>query len=73
MKRTIAFRRQQKQNKIMKAYNIMKYKWGYRDILVARKVADNFTVCSCYSCRNPRRSEWSNNECKLTIQERKCG
>lgn len=37
----------------------------------SRKWRDNITVCSCENCRNPRRSGWSSNKDKLTIQERK--
>ena len=77
MKRNRAFRRYQKNRYIKRAFYKLKH-WYFRNEMVdekmlsfAKRMADNFTVCSCESCRNPRHSSWSNKECKLTIQERK--
>jgi len=35
------------------------------------KLRKNNVVCSCHSCRNPRRSHYFNGQEQLTIQERK--
>lgn len=79
MKRDRAFRRHQKNRYIKRAFYKLKY-WYYKNYIseekmlnFARRMADNFTVCSCQSCRNPRHSGWYTKECKLTIQERKAG
>lgn len=36
-----------------------------------RKVAENRKKCSCHMCRNPRNSDFSKGESKLTMQERR--
>ena len=43
---------------------------GNERAVVARKLADNATPCSCeYSCGNPRYSRWSSRIGRLTRQE----
>ena len=37
----------------------------------ARKRADNFTICSCELCCNPRRTDWTSSKEHLTYQELK--
>ena len=44
----------------------------HRDILEeAKKRADNFTVCSCYMCGNPRRNYLSGSNERMTVNERR--
>lgn len=64
---------------VPRAYRIASFTyWNVNNLLgeedkhkQARRLADNFTLCSCQSCRNPRHSHYYSKKEKLTIQERK--
>lgn len=52
---------------------VRRFHWG-RDLSKEPKILamaiDTPTTCSCYGCRNPRRSEWEKGN-RETIQERR--
>jgi hypothetical protein len=53
--------------------NKHRYWNGDRDLPHDRvnKLVDNFSICSCPMCRNPRRNPFNGGKDRLTIQERK--
>ena len=77
MNRDRAYRRHQKNRYIKKAFDKLKHwYWCIRypdnEIMEsAKRMADNFTTCSCEMCKNPRHSVLTHSDEKLTIQERK--
>ena len=72
-----AIRRRRKERALRRAVKYLKQNnyWSPlpEDILIeqARRRADNFQVCSCHACGNPRRNFTSCTEERLTFQERK--
>ena len=72
-----ARRRRKKENALRRAVKYIKQSnYWYplpEDILMeqARRRADNFQVCSCPACGNPRRSLWATSDERMTFQERK--
>lgn len=70
-----AQRRKNKYKKIKKMFRILKRDPFYYDdeerMYYAKIMSDNPTICSCQSCRNPRRSIFYKGKSKLTVQERK--
>jgi len=79
MKRNWNFRRHHDRRMQEHAYQVIRYCWHIGEHYgstedarnMARRLRDNLAVCSCYACRNPRRSDWLSNSEKRTIQERK--
>ena len=52
--------------------NNMWFPLPYEEVIAeACRRADNFQVCSCHMCGNPRRDFWTCADERMTVQERK--
>lgn len=73
---TRAKRLRKKENAYRRAVKYLQRDYWYQqhpEMLIehAKRRADNFKVCSCHMCGNPRRSLWVSSEERMTMGERK--